>query len=253
MLRYFTSILLFILLFAGQLHAQTEPINLQQKDTTSYKDKYGLRAGIDLGRLAQTFLDENYTGFEIAADYRLTNKWYLAAELGNENNRREELLDEEILYDYTTEGSYIKLGADYNTLNNWYGLNNAFHVGGRYAFSTHTQTLNNFNIFNSSRFFNPEGLAPGSIEPQEFTGLNASWLELVVGIKAELFSNLFLGISTRIAFLVTDTPADNFPNLWIPGFGRVNDTSNFGIGYNYTLTYLIPLYKKKRKKPKEKP
>jgi hypothetical protein len=35
-----------------------------------------------------------------------------------------------------------------------------------------------------------------------------------------------------------------FDNLYIPGFNRTYDGS-FGVGFNYTVSYFIPLYKKK--------
>lgn len=234
----------------GSLYAQSKPIDLQPKDTTVHEQEYGLRIGIDLSRPVLTFLDDNFTGFEVVGDYRLTDRMYIATEIGNEKNRREERLDNEVLYDFTTNGSYIKLGIDYNTYQNWYGMNNSIHVGGRYAFSSFSQNLDNFRIFNSNRFFNPDEFAIGSTDPQEFAGLNASWLEFVVGLKAELFANIYLGMSARIGFLITDKAADNFPNLYIPGFGKVTDNSSFGVGYNYTITYLIPLYKKANKKKK---
>ena len=72
-----------------------------------------------------------------------------------------------------------------------------------------------------------------------------------MGLKAELFANIYLGISARIGVLITDKAAPDFPNLYVPGFGRVTDNSRFGVGYNYTLTYLIPLYKKANKKKKK--
>jgi hypothetical protein len=53
-------------------------------DTIPVKtDRYGLRVGIDLFRLTRAFYDE-YKGLELVGDYRLTKKYFLAAELGNE-------------------------------------------------------------------------------------------------------------------------------------------------------------------------
>jgi hypothetical protein len=53
--------------------------------------------------------------------------------------------------------------------------------------------------------------------------------------------------------LVSEKASDNFPNLYIPGFNKVTDGSKFGVGYNYTISYLIPIFKKtKKKKEKEK-
>lgn len=257
MLKYIISSFLF-LGFLPAL-AQTKPIDLQPKDTVAHTDPYGIRVGIDLSRLLLSALSDGYTGLELVGDYRLTNKLYAATELGNEKNTRQE-----DLFNFTSSGSYLKLGIDYNTYSNWYGMNNAIFIGGRYAFSSFSQTLNNYKIFDSNRYWtDPQyqlvpdpgainDFALGSDIPQEFGGLNASWIEAVIGIKAELFANFYLGASVRIGFLITNKDPDNFRNLWIPGFNKVTDDSNFGVGYNYSLTYFLPLYKKAKKLEEKK-
>ncbi|MEX0361801.1 MAG: DUF6048 family protein, partial [Allomuricauda sp.] len=82
MSKYFISLLFLGLPFWGI--SQDEPVDLQPKDTVEYKQQYGLRVGADLNRLVFSFLDEDYTGFEVAGDFRLTQKLYIAGELGNE-------------------------------------------------------------------------------------------------------------------------------------------------------------------------
>nr|WP_299383673.1 DUF6048 family protein [Allomuricauda sp.] len=250
MSKYFISLLFCCVPLLGL--AQSEPVDLQPKDTTQYKEKYGIRVGADLNRLVFSFLDEDYTGVELVGDFRLTQKLYLAGELGNEEKTLYEDLGTAPLYNYTSKGSYIKLGVDINTYENWFGMQNAITIGGRYAFATFNQTLNDYNIYDSNRFFLPDDLLAGLNPGQEFGGLSASWLEFVAGIKAELFANIYVGITARLGFLITNSEDEQFPNLWIPGFNRVTDGSNFGVSYNYTLSYLIPIFKK-AKKPKETP
>jgi hypothetical protein len=248
MSKYFTSILIGLMsLFTW---AQSEPINLSQKDTVEYKEKYGLRVGADISKLILSFADEDYTGLELVGDYRLTQKLYLAAEIGNETKKQDETLLNTLLYDYETSGSYIKAGVDVNTYTNWYGMNNAITIGGRYAFASFTQTLNDYSLYETNQFFNEEFL-PGENPNREFSGLSASWLEFVVGAKVELFANIFVGMSARLGFLITNTEDEQFPNLWIPGFNKVTDGSNFGVNYNYSISYFIPLYKKSKKKQPE--
>ncbi|GAB4516563.1 MAG: DUF6048 family protein [Allomuricauda sp.] len=230
--------------------AQSEPIDLSQKDTVEYNEKYGLRVGADISKLVLSFADEDYTGLELVGDYRLTQKLYLAAEIGNETKKQDETLLNTLLYDYETSGSYIKAGVDVNTYTNWYGMNNAITIGGRYAFASFTQTLNDYSLYETNQFFNEEFL-PGENPNREFSGLSASWLEFVVGAKVELFANIFVGMSARLGFLITNTEDDQFPNLWIPGFNKVTDGSNFGVNYNYSISYFIPLYKKSKKKQPE--
>ncbi|MBO6830247.1 DUF6048 family protein [Allomuricauda sp.] len=248
MSRYFTKILFGLLPFFAL--AQSEPIDLSQKDTVEYKEKYGLRVGADISKLVLSFADEDYTGLELVGDYRLTQKLYLAAEIGNETKKQDETLLNTLLYDYETSGSYIKAGVDVNTYTNWYGMNNAITIGGRYAFASFTQTLNDYSLYETNQFFNEEFL-PGENPNREFSGLSASWLEFVVGAKVELFANIFVGMSARLGFLITNTEDEQFPNLWIPGFNKVTDGSNFGVNYNYSISYFIPLYKKSKKKQPE--
>ena len=61
----------------------------------------------------------------------------------------------------------------------------------------------------------------------------------------ETFKNVYLGLSLRLNKLLSDKKPDNFGNLFIPGFNKVTDENTFGSGFNYTLTYSIPLKKRK--------
>lgn len=246
MLKYIISAI--ALLFSVVIFAQESTLE-EAKDTSTivHKQSYGLRVGVDLSRPIRSFLKDNYQGFEIVGDYRISNRIYLAAEIGTEKRTTKE-----DLYTFTTKGNYIKIGADYNSYENWYGMENSIYVGMRVATSTFNQTLDNYQIYSNNQYWN-EGNSSGNNTNllQEHSGLNALWLEGVFGMKAELFNNLYIGASIRLGMLINDKEATNFPNLWIPGFNKVTDNSNFGVGFNYSISYLIPFYKKANKKEKE--
>ena len=53
-----------------------------------------------------------------------------------------------------------------------------------------------------------------------------------------------MGFGVQLKLLVSNTKPSGFDNLYIPGFNRTYDGS-FGVGFNYTVSYFIPLYKKK--------
>ncbi|AKA35992.1 DUF6048 family protein [Flagellimonas lutaonensis] len=241
MSRYFISPLFFFATFWG--FTQNESSDRQQRDTVPYHLEYGLRVGIDLSRPVLSFANNGYTGIEFVGDYRFSDKIWLAGELGNEKRT-----DQEDLYNFTTSGSYLKLGVDYNTYQNWYGMNNSITIGGRYAVASFSQTLNEYQIYDSNRYFYADDFVVGGTQPEEFSGLNATWLEMVLGMKAELFANIYIGMSVRLGHLVTNKEADRFPNLWIPGFNKVTDGAKWGVGYNYSISYFLPLYKKAKKK-----
>lgn len=200
-------------------------------------NRYGLRVGVDLFKLTRAFYDKNYKGLELVGDYRLTKKYYLAAELGNENKTTDDTR-----LNFTTKGSYLKVGFDYNTYENWLDMENIISVGLRYGASTFSQELNSYKIYNSSPYF---GETPVIIPTDgKFNGLTASWMEVVAGVKAKVINNIYVGFSLRLNVLITNNRPTNFDNLYIPGFNRTYDGS-FGVGFNYTVSYFIPIYKKK--------
>ncbi|GAB5399619.1 MAG: DUF6048 family protein [Aureisphaera sp.] len=198
-------------------------------------EKYGLRVGADLSKLARTALEDGYTGFEIMGDVRFYKKFYAAVEIGNETRD----WDEENLT-ATAKGSYIKLGVDYNAYDNWLGMENAIFAGLRYGFSTFSQELTSYGIFTSDPTF-PTEIVNTS---QETTGLTASWAEFIFGVKTEIFNNLYLSINLQLKRRISETTPDNFDNLIIPGFNRTYDSSKFGVGYGYGISYLIPIIKR---------
>ena len=99
-------------IFSSALLAISILGNAQEKDTTaiSYPERYGLRVGVDLHRLSKSFYEKEYKGLEIIGDYRLTQRFYLAGELGNEDKT----VDDDRL-NFTTNGTYFKAGFDFNS------------------------------------------------------------------------------------------------------------------------------------------
>lgn len=227
----YLSIISFFLLLTGPLQAQTVV------DTVNYEERYGIRVGIDLSKPLRSLLQENYRGLEIMGDYRVYDNYYAAAELGNE-----QIPFEGDNLSVTANGSYIKLGVDYNAYDNWAGMENFIYAGLRYGFSTFSQTLENYTIYKRDQYFPPIVVD----EPFESSGLTASWVELVVGLKVEILHNLYLGGNVQLKRIVTQSTPNNFDNLVIPGFNRTYDESSFGVGYGYNLSYLIPLYRKEK-------
>lgn len=202
---------------------------------TPKKNRYGLRLGADLFKLSRTFYDNNYKGIEFVGDYRLTKKFYLAAELGNEDKTTDEAQ-----LNFTTKGTYLRVGIDFNAYENWLNMENQIYVGLRYGTSVFSQNLNHYSIYqNTGGFLGEHTLVNAN---REFSGLSAHWAEFLGGIKAEIFDNFFVGFSVRLHFLIADKQPENFENLYIPGFHRTYEGS-FGVGFNYTVSYFIPLYK----------
>lgn len=233
----FISVFLFACV---SLHAQVQDTIVNS--TKRNNDTYGLRVGLDLKKLTQTVFDDRYKGFEIIGDYRLTKKLYLAAELGTEEKS---LVDNSI--STTTAGGYLKAGVDVNVHKNLIGMRNLIYVGARYGFATFSQKLDSFSIATTDSFF-PSQQIPGTFDEN---GLTTHWVEFLAGLKAEVLDGLFLGFSISVQHKIIEKKPEGFDNLYIPGFGTTNDFSNFSAGFNYFISYYIPLYKKKIKPKKE--
>ena len=231
MSKYFISIS-FIMLMIFSAGAQNDSI---AQDSIKYKQKYGLRLGGDLSKIIRTVIDDDYTGFEISADYRYSKNLYIAGELGTE----EKTTSTEFL-NSTAKGSYFKAGIDYNMYKNWLDMDNMIYSGFRVGASSFSQTVNSYTIFNTNQDF-PQTTINESID---HSGLTAIWAELIIGIKAEVLNNLYIGLNAQLKGRITETEPDNFENIYIPGFGRTYDSGRFGIGFGYNVSYLIPLYKK---------
>ncbi len=215
------------------LAAQTQSKTVA--DTVPRIEKFGIRVGVDISKPVRTLIEDGYSGFEIMGDFRVTNKFYAALELGNEQKDWSEPY-----VSSTTSGSYAKIGFDYNAYENWLGMENAITLGLRYGFSTFQQELLSYRVYTNNPAFPTETI----YDPQEFKGLNAHWAEFILGVKTEILNNLYLSINVQLKRKISESELDNFAVLYIPGYNRTYDYSEFGVGYGYSISYLIPIYKK---------
>ena len=228
MLKYITSYLLFFVVYFGYA----------QDSIPKYKERYSIRFGIDMSKPIRSMIENDYKGLELTADYRITKKLYLAAEVGMEDKR---VVSETL--DFQTSGEYIKLGVDFNLFNNWKGMENMLLSGFRFGTSTHSQQLNGYAVRQLDHLW-AEDLYKSLDQPLLFDDLNATWIEIIAGVKTELLNNLYMGISVRMNYLMNDKEVTNFSNLYIPGYHRGSEGSPWGVGLNYTIMYQFPLYRK---------
>ena len=203
-------------------------------DTIYVKNKYGIRAGIDLSKQIR-MLTEEYSGLSLYGDIKIKERLFIVAELGNDQKTIEtENINSKL------SGSYIKTGFNYNLYNNLPGLNNEIYVGLRYSQSLFKNELIDYSIYNKDRFWNDQRI----LEYKEFDNLKSSWIEFVVGFNSEIKNNLFMGLSLRLNRMLKQDIPENFTNLFIPGFNKVTENNNFGTGITYSIIYQIPIIKK---------
>ena len=236
------QIYLFIIstwLSTNMLLSQTE---LSLNDSLIEKDKWltinKLRLGVDLFKPIKSSSEGDNLNYEIVGDLQVTENLYLAGEYGSIDRVIE---DENI--NFNSSGNFLRIGFNYNMFNNWVGMDNSIYLGLRYATSNFSNTILDYTVRNQDSYFS--NLVDREYQTNEYSNLSGNWIEIVAGLKVETFKNVYLGLSLRLNKLLSDSKPENFDNLFIPGFNKVTDDNTFGSGFNYTLTYSIPLRKKK--------
>ena len=235
MKRKLTLLFTISLLFFSSLSIKAQDENTIVNDTVIKTNKYGIRLGADLSKPLISLVDNDYSGFEVMGDFRISHRFYIAAELGNEKDKQSQGNLES-----SSKGSYLKIGADFNAYNNWLGMNNAIFTGLRYGFSTFDQELLSYSIYTGDTTFPATTIS----DPIKYSGLSAHWAEFIFGVKTEVFTNLYVSIQLQLKYLLAEDKPENFNNLYIPGFNRTYDHSEFGVGFGYGVSYLIPIFKK---------
>ncbi|HIP48095.1 MAG TPA: hypothetical protein EYG92_03910 [Lutibacter sp.] len=234
--RYiFKYIISFVfLLFINLSWSQKDSLQIAEKDSLKPRLINSIRVGVDLSRPITQLIQKQDIGLEVTTDIRLKNNWYLAADFGYESEPTEE--------DYIhihSKGSYTKLGFNYNAYENLKGMNNEVYVGMRYGFSSFQQELISYSALDFDNYFGEYFANPNTT----FDGLTAHWAALHFGLKVETLPNLYLSVGVHFKKLLGDKKPEGFDNLYIPGFGSVLLNNN-AVGFNYTISYLIPLSKK---------
>ena len=226
-LKFFISVAI-IILFSVKNFSQTE------NDSVVVKNEYGIRIGLDFSKQIR-MLTENYKGLSLYGDVKIKERLFIVSELGSDEK---ELRTDNLRSKFS--GNYIKAGLNYNLYNNLPGLNNEIYVGFRFATSKFKSEISEYIIYNKDRFWSQDPIFDNIINK----GLNANWVELIIGINAELLNNLFVGLSLRLNRMLNQKKPENFTNLYIPGFNKVTENNNFGTGLTYSLIYQIPIIKK---------
>ena len=222
-----------------------QQIENKKTDSTIVKKKLinidRLSIGIDLYNPIYSSINDDDLSYEITTSLRVIEDLSIVSELGSLDKYIE---DENV--NFTSTGEYLKLGFDYNLFNNWTGMDNSIYLGMRFATSSFNNKIEDYTVRNPDSYWSNDILA--GFETINHSNQNANWVEFLIGIKVETIKNIYFGISLRLNRLISNSSPNNFTNLYIPGFNKVTNDNSWGSGFNYTLTYSIPL-KFNKKKP----
>ncbi|MDW7695262.1 DUF6048 family protein [Flammeovirgaceae bacterium SG7u.111] len=190
----------------------------------------GVRFGADITKLALTGIDPDFVGAEVKFEVLINNKFFIPIEYGISEITR---TDDPKTFEYTTTGSYYRVGFDYCTLNKK-SDDHAVNIGMRYAWNSFD------NSVNYSRSDDYWGEFENTVEEK---GLSGSWVELVVGLKYMFLKNLYLGMDARLKFIGSVNGGNSIDVSEMPGFGVT--LKNTRPELNYSILYRIPFGKKK--------
>ena len=230
-----------LLSFYYSVSQQNDDIAINDSLNLKKEKSINLRVGFDLYRIILSRVSDDFNGFEIVGDLKVSKDLFIALELGNLDITKQV---EQV--NFTTNGNYFKVGFDYNMFENLEGMNNHITLGARIGSSRHDQTLNSYTILDRTRYWTNSDLPiTNGFATGERPDLNALWFEVVLNFKVQILKNIYTGISLRLNRLISDKIPSNFDNIYIPGFNKKTQDNVFGAGFNYTLTYNFSLLSKK--------
>jgi len=191
---------------------------------------YGPRFGIDIARLAFLFTSPKEKGAEASVDFEVYKNLYSVAEIGYNN-----LSFDQENFNYFSSGLYGRIGVDYNFLPvQDRSVHHSIFIGTRYGISFLQHRAEKILVGNSYW---------GDYLLDEYqNNLTGHWVELTGGVKAELFSNFFMGWTVRYKFLIDKGTDELMTPYLIHGFGKGN--SNRSLGISYCIMYKIPVVRK---------
>jgi hypothetical protein len=216
MLRYIS--VSFFLLVVFPLIGQT------QKGT--WKPARGFTVGVNLAGVINKAINNDRSGLSVVSRISVSNQWLLLAEAGYEN-----VLVEKSEYNYSSNGSFLKAGFEYDVFSNKeVGSNDNLLFGLHYGFALQEQ--------GSSRYVIENGYW-GDFNGQIATHtVNTHWIELSAGPRVELFKNFYMGWTLQMQVALFRANPEVLAPYLTPGYGYGDNKINAGFSFN--LEYMIP-------------
>lgn len=229
MLKYILSLSLLVCSLSS--FAQQGKEMTKEEKKLANKGNPGLSIGIDLAPFINHIFSDERFGVEANARYTINRKWQIAAELGYENVD----LDNDKMT-YTSDGSFIRAGIDYNLFRvEEIGNNDNILLGFRYGVAVQEQSCPRYVV--KEDYWGDVTNSLGS------STVGSHWAEFVFGLRSEIIKNFYMGWSVRFRTIVNVGSEDELEPYSIPGYGRRDRTTN--MGFTYTLEYHIPFSKRK--------
>jgi hypothetical protein len=204
------------------------------------KDR-GFIFGTDVSKFVLPLFYPETRGYELLADFQILDNIFIAGEYGISNTN---LDNDSYNFNYDLNGSFLKLGLNRNLLKHDEATkNDLVFVGFRYSFSRFKHKATNINIID-------EQWDEVIVAETEEISLSCHSVDLVAGVKTELFKNIYIGWTIRGMIRLKLTKDNIMEPYHIPGFGKGDKKA--ALGFNYSIYYRIPYKIKVKEKKKNK-
>ena len=195
------------------------------------------RAGFDISGPLLHLLNDDLISYGVLASLDLNQAISLDAGL-----RYTSFSSVEYNYNFSSRGSSVVIGADYNFMKPKTAQGKYYAgIGLRYGLSFYSQEASGI------KYTNKWGEGESSIPLSHHTG---HYLEITPGVRTELFNGVTIGWNVYMRLLISAGAGKDLNPIWMPGYGDA--TSGMTTGAEYYVSFSIP-YKKIKVIIKPKP
>ncbi|MBI9055907.1 MAG: hypothetical protein JEY96_18950 [Bacteroidales bacterium] len=223
--KYIFSLLISLLAFSYSF-AQDDEFYADEKVKEPLLLK-GIKFGVNVGRFSDFQFKPDRSSYEASFDFNLNNKYFGVIEGGYS-----EIAIEKDKYNLNSEGTFIKIGFDYNMLKKW--PTDFLGIGLRIGRSDFSQSADNIEI-DLNHWGNYSS-------PSITKSFDAYWFEASFGVKGEIFKNIYLGWAGIVRVQLSGGKDADFQPYDIPGYGTGSKSLHLAV--NYYIYYQIPFNRK---------
>lgn len=175
--------------------------------------------GLNILPFAESLYGSKENSLEVFAGYRVGKSSYVAGEGGFSATKYQGSN-----FNYVSGGWFARGGMDFNVLRqDKFPGNDQILIGLRYAYSSMHYQAESVQI--------PAGYWPAFISEIKQVSFGNHWLEVKLGIRAEVFPHFFIGWSVAGRVLLYSGHPEYMNPYIIPGFGNGSRKANVGFGY----------------------
>lgn len=187
----------------------------------------GISVEYDVASLVLSAISKESYSTEAAVKLNIRNKYFPVVELGVAGAEKTSHND----YRFKTNGVFGRIGMDYNLLKPIENpaFQRYFFVGARLGLSPYTYDVTNVII--KDDYWGGETV-------RDFYGEKTTsvWVEILAGIRVEIFNNIYMGWTVRNKILFGQDNATGVTPWYIPGLGKRSGghwAFNYSIGYSF--------------------